>query len=768
MAIAVGSVSLSPVAQAKAATNGRPSESRGTHARVTPISHRAHMGSYGASKFAKAAGRLPSGLAAQLRKQLGITPEQFLADGQAAADAGKVIAALRADGATIFDAKLTGTNLTVTVRDAADVAAAEADGASAVIGTAQPAKAVKARAVSSPADGTSDLLGGDLWAYHISAAEAMVCSTGFNGYAKSTGARTFLTAGHCGDYQDTGEPAPTDGIVYAVDDANPVTLDGPLQPEYPALGSLDQSSFHFGGGADSGIVDVTDTEANPMAAVNTWGSSATGANANGTASQGVENSGGTVPILAAAAAVNGEPVCHSGESTGWQCGTVKSAFVPVDVEAATKTQEVDSIETSVCLLPGDSGGSFVSGQYAVGVASAGSFTAKSNSGAGANTCATTGYSQTPYSFAYPMVAAASGEESVAQSAPDFELALSLPIPVVSTNVVNGSGTVSGHLPAPFATGTPVSLSVDGVATASTTADSSGNWSFGLTGLTNGSHSYTVTAGSGHSTESVKGTLSVGQVTVTGSAQVGQTLTAGITGVPADGTAAYQWNENGVAVHAGQTYLLPVSAAGQQLSVTATVTESGNSVSVTGAPTAAIALGTVSNVKAPGISGIVRVGSRVTASPGTWSVAGLTFTYQWLYNGRPIGGATAAAYTVPASLLGTKLSVTVTAHERGYNNAAKTSAAITVAKGAFVVKVRPKLSGTPQVGKRLAVTTGTWSPGPTIKIQWYASGKPVARATGTTLLLTSALRGKTISVTVTASKAGYTTATARLTESTRVR
>jgi hypothetical protein len=123
------------------------------------------MGSYGASRFAKAAGRLPSGLAVQLRKQIGITPEQFLADGQAAADAGKVIASLRAGGATVYGAKLTGTNLTVTVRDAADATAAEADGASAVIGTAEPAKTVKARAVSSPADGSSHLLGGDLWAY---------------------------------------------------------------------------------------------------------------------------------------------------------------------------------------------------------------------------------------------------------------------------------------------------------------------------------------------------------------------------------------------------------------------------------------------------------------------------------------------------------------------------------------------------------------------------------------------------------------------------
>ncbi len=763
VAITVGSVSLSSVAQAKAASNGMSNALRSTHARVSPLSHRAHMGSYGASKFAKAAARLPSGLAVQLRKQLGITPEQFLADGQAAADAGKVIASLRAGGATVFDAKLTGTNLSVTVRDAADAAAAQADGVNADIGTAEPARTVKARAVTSPADGSSDLLGGDFWAYHISAGEAIVCSTGFNGYAESTGAREFLTAGHCADYQHTGEPAPADGVVYATTDTNPVILDGPVQPQYPALGSLDQSSFHFGGGVDSGIVDVTDTEATPAPAVNTWGSSDTGANAKSTASLGVENSNSPVPILAAAAAVNGEPVCHSGERTGWQCGTVKYAAEKVPVQAATHTQIVDAMETSVCLLPGDSGGSFVSGEYAVGVASAGTFTAKSGSGAGDNSCSGPGSS-----FAYPMVAAASGEESVALSEPGFELALSIPTPVVATDVVTADGTVSGHLPAPFATGTPVSLSLDGLATAPTTADSSGNWSFSLAGLADGIHSYTVTAGSGHSTESVKGTLSIGQVTVTGTTQVGKTLTAGITGIPSDGTVAYQWNENGVAVHAGPTYLIPGSAAGQKLSVTATVTESGQSVSVTGGQTAAIASGTFTSIKAPSISGTVRAGSRVVASPGTWSVTGPTFTYQWLDNGRLIGGATGASYVIPASLAGVKLSVTVTAHERGYNNAAKASAASTVAKGILALKVRPKLSGTPQVGKKLAVTAGTWSPPSAIKIQWYASGKPVARATGTTLSLSAALKGKTISVTITASKAGYATATVRLAESTAVK
>ena len=768
VAIAVGSIALSPAAQAKTGNAGRSSASHGAHPKISPVSHRAHMGNYGAARFAKAAAKLPSGLAVQLHKQLGITPEQFLADGQAAADAGRVIASLRAEGVTVFGANLAGTALTVTVPDAAGAAAAEAAGANAVIGAAQPVKTVKAKAFSSPADGSSALLGGDFWFYFTdtSTGEGMVCSTGFNGYDKSTGAKEFLTAGHCADYKDTGDPAPANGVVYAATDTDPTTMFQELPLKNPPLGSLDQPSFQFGGGVDSGIVKVTDTEAKPKPAVNTWGSGDTAANAKSTANEGVENSRGTVPVLAAAAAVAGEPVCHSGARTGWQCGTVESADVTASVQGATSVQLVDGIETSVCDLPGDSGGSFVSGDYAVGVTSAGSFTPKSSSGLGYNNCSGGGYT-----IAYPMAAATSGKESAALSEPNFELAVSVPVPVVSTataDVISGDGTISGYLPAPFATGTPVSLSVDGQSTGTTTADSSGHWSFSLTGLTGGTHSYTVTAGTGRSTASTKALLIPDEVLVTGTAQVGKTLTAAVSGVPSDGTVAYQWNQNGEAVHSGQSYLIPVRGVGKTLTVTATVTEGGKSVTVTSAQTAAIAPGTITATKAPSITGTVRVGSKVAASPGTWSVAAPAFSYQWLGNGKPVSGATSASYTIPATLAGGKLSVTVTARKSGYNNAAKASAAVTVAKGVLALKVKPKLSGTPAVGKKLAVTTGTWSPVPAIKVQWYANGKAIAHATGTTLKLTAALKGKTISVTVTAGKTGYTTAAVKLTEATKVK
>ncbi len=52
--------------------------------------------------------------------------------------------------------------------------------------------------------------------------------------------------------------------------------------------------------------------------------------------------------------------------------------------------------------------------------------------------------------------------------------------------------------------------------------------------------------------------------------------------------------------------------------------------------------------------------------------------------------------------------------------------------------------------------GVWTAGTTFAYQWFANGVKVAGATGATLKLSAALKGKQLSVTVTGSKLGYTT------------
>ena len=69
--------------------------------------------------------------------------------------------------------------------------------------------------------------------------------------------------------------------------------------------------------------------------------------------------------------------------------------------------------------------------------------------------------------------------------------------------------------------------------------------------------------------------------------------------------------------------------------------------------------------------------------------------------------------------------------------------------------RPVISGVAKVGSVLSSTRGGWTPGtPTVTYQWNADGQPIANAVGSTLKLGKALVGRQITVTTTATTAGY--------------
>ena len=70
---------------------------------------------------------------------------------------------------------------------------------------------------------------------------------------------------------------------------------------------------------------------------------------------------------------------------------------------------------------------------------------------------------------------------------------------------------------------------------------------------------------------------------------------------------------------------------------------------------------------------------------------------------------------------------------------------------------PTISGTAKVGAKLTAKPGTWKPAPvTLTYRWKANGTTISRATATTFTVPAALKGKTITVTVTGSRPGYTT------------
>ena len=70
---------------------------------------------------------------------------------------------------------------------------------------------------------------------------------------------------------------------------------------------------------------------------------------------------------------------------------------------------------------------------------------------------------------------------------------------------------------------------------------------------------------------------------------------------------------------------------------------------------------------------------------------------------------------------------------------------------------PTITGTAKVGQTLTAVPGTWSPAPVaLSYQWKRGGTAISGATSATYKTVSADAGKAITVTVTGTKAGYTT------------
>lgn len=80
-------------------------------------------------------------------------------------------------------------------------------------------------------------------------------------------------------------------------------------------------------------------------------------------------SGGTVTVNGSTEAAVGASVCRSGSTTGWRCGTIQAKNATVTYPQGTVS---GLTRTNACAEPGDSGGSWLSGNQAQGVTSGGS------------------------------------------------------------------------------------------------------------------------------------------------------------------------------------------------------------------------------------------------------------------------------------------------------------------------------------------------------------------------------------------------------------
>jgi len=158
---------------------------------------------------------------------------------------------------------------------------------------------------------------------------------------------------------------------------------------------------------------------------------------------------------------------------------------------------------------------------------------------------------------------------------------------------------------------------------------------------------------------------------------------------------------------------------------------------------------LSRTPTPTTGGTARVGSTLSAVPGTWDTD-VAFTYQWLADGAPIAGATGKKLTLASAQHRRTISVAVTGSKPGFSPVTKTSAAT----ARVIVAPVPVVKGTPKLGAKLTASTGTWTAGTALTLQWYADRVAIPGARGTSFTVTSTQSGKKIFVRVAGVKSGY--------------
>ncbi len=249
-------------------------------------------------------------------------------------------------------------------------------------------------------------------------------------------------------------------------------------------------------------------------------------------------------------------------------------------------------------------------------------------------------------------------------------------------------------------------------------------------------------------------------TITGTPTVGKTLTAAPgTWEPTDVSLDYQWYRGADKISGAtqETYKLAAADKGKTVKVAVTGSLAGyQSVTKTSKATATVNAGKIT-AATPTITGTKRVGSKLTAKPGTWKPTSVKLTYQWYRGKAKISGATKSTYTLKLADRGKTIKVKVTGKKSGYTTVSKTSKVTAAVKAGKITAITPKISGTKKVRSKLTAKPGTWKP-TSVKLtyQWYRGKAKISGATKSTYTLKPADNGKTIKVKVTGKKSGYTT------------
>ena len=256
------------------------------------------------------------------------------------------------------------------------------------------------------------------------------------------------------------------------------------------------------------------------------------------------------------------------------------------------------------------------------------------------------------------------------------------------------------------------------------------------------------------TVTVQNSPATGAPTITGTAQVDETLMANTTGVAdADGLSnvqyEYQWlaDDSDISGATSLTYTLADTDEGKAIKVEVTFTDDeGHEETLTSTATDAVSAAPAANSPATGvptISGTAQVGETLMANTtGVADADGLSnvqYEYQWLASrDTEIQGATGSSYTVQAADEGKTISVQVSFTDDGGNAETLTSAATDAVATAPTpdnspATGAPTINGAAQVGETLTANTSGIADADGLsnvqyEYQWLADDAEVAGAT----------------------------------------
>ena len=302
-----------------------------------------------------------------------------------------------------------------------------------------------------------DFLGGQ--GYRVDGG-GVVCSAGFSAFSPA-GEPLVLTAGHCAD---DGAARLAEVTLPAGEPAAGSVADSGVTGE---LGTFGFSQFGGPGnsritgdvenpgepGKDIAVIESIRADLNLLPAATTWADPANLAAAS-------------VPIIGTAKPIVGQSVCRSGRTEGWSCGTVDEVGIYVVRGPSGDPDDLRSfngfLSTSVQSRGGDSGGPWISGNYAVGTHSAGN----------------------PRTSAQNFAVAATLQDSLT-AVPGTQLRLFLNQPVLAGSLPAGpiaaGQRVVGRIPAAPASAVPagssVRITIPGHEPLDVPANPDGSWSF---------------------------------------------------------------------------------------------------------------------------------------------------------------------------------------------------------------------------------------------------------------------------------------------------